>query len=217
MAGMEQLHCIGAKHGRSASRIDELSRAPEENKSRFEDAIGDRDGKHAQETTERGGRFEGGNGGLSDLFGEAAWRHLGGASRNGALDAAAPGAAPTASAAETMNGTHCSELVDRILVSQPGADGSAEVRIRIDESWLADTEVRINRTDAGELSVEFLSDDPDSQRSLLPNLSSLRERLADRTGDSVSVRISESADADANSGDGRSRNRRSIYDESREE
>lgn len=102
-------------------------------------------------------------------------------------------------------------LVERILVSVPQADGANEVRIKIDPKTLPGTEIAIASRPGEALSVEFMSDNVDSQRFLLPNLGALRERLEDRIGGDVSVRMSENASSDT--GDGRSRNRRNLYEE----
>lgn len=134
--------------------------------------------------------------------------------------------AATAPAAQAGTVDIGQALVDRILVSAPAADGSAEVRIRVDPSWLPDTEIVIGKNPAGELLVEFRTDQVDSQRFLMPNLSILRERLTDGSGTAVKVAITESAAPeasagtkhdDASSGDGRSRNRRNVYEEQEEE
>lgn len=108
--------------------------------------------------------------------------------------------------------TRCDELVDRMLVSRPAPDGREEVRIRLDRDWLPATEVVMVKTPGAGLSVEFMSDRVESQRFLLPNLTTLRERLADRTGDQVVVRMTEQA-GEGEDRDGRSRNRRNIYEE----
>ena len=164
------------------------------------------------------------SGGLSDLFGQASRTLTGGPADPSALTTpsmlppfgpAAGDRVAQAAAAEALTQSRCGELVERILVSQPTADGRQEVRLRLDQQWLPNTEVRLLRAESG-LSVEFISDDVNSQRFLLPNLSGLRERLAERLSDPVTVRMSENADAGGNNtdtGDGRSRNRRSVFEE----
>lgn len=103
------------------------------------------------------------------------------------------------------------EIAERILVSAPGPDGASEVRIRIDPKMLPDTEIAMKFVPGEVLSVEIMTDRVEVQRFLLPNLSELRERLAERTGGEVAVHMSENASADT--GDGRSRNRRNVYEE----
>lgn len=114
-------------------------------------------------------------------------------------------------ATEKVSQSRCEELVDQILVSQPQGEGGEEVRIRVDRSWLPETEIRLTKTTGSPLQVEFISDRMESQRFLMPNLADLRTRLAERTGETVQLRMSEHMDSD--SGDGRSRNRRNIYEE----
>ena len=106
----------------------------------------------------------------------------------------------------------CGELVERIVASAPSADGSAEVRLKIDKPWLPDTEVRLTLTPDSRLEVEFNSASLEAQRFLTPNLGSLRERLTDVTGNAVSIRMTESSQ-DGGSRDGRSRNRRNVIEE----
>ena len=113
--------------------------------------------------------------------------------------------------AEWAGPANLDNLVERILVSVPKADGTAEVRIKLDPRLLLATEITLKSQPGEGLTVEFMSDNVDSQRFLLPNLSSLQERLTDRTGDMVTVRMSENASGDT--GDGRSRNRRNLYEE----
>lgn len=162
-------------------------------------------------------------GGLSELFGQANRSLTGGPVDPAALaptnvpaappPSAAPVGAPSPSAAsEATTQARCGELVERILVAQPAADGTQEVRLKLDRQWLPDTEVRLVRSDAG-LAVEFASDDVNAQRFLLPNLSALRERLAERLDGAVTVRMSEQAPSGGDPGDGRSRNRRNLFEE----
>lgn len=108
----------------------------------------------------------------------------------------------------------CAELVERILASEPAADGTAEVRLKVDASILPDTEIKLMQSPEKGLLVEFRSESPDSQRLLMPNLPELRERLSERTEGRVTVTMSESTDSrDAPGGDGRSRNRRNLFEE----
>jgi hypothetical protein len=107
----------------------------------------------------------------------------------------------------------CAEVVERILASRPAADGTAEVRLKIDPALLPDTEIRlINSPDRG-LLVDFKTDSLDSQRFLLPNLPELRNRLEGRTDGRVTVQLTENSATGGSPGDGRSRNRRTVYEE----
>lgn len=139
--------------------------------------------------------------------GAAALLAQGGLKQQPAVPADIAPAAP----AEKPGAAKMDNLVERILVSVPKADGAAEVRIKVDPKLLPNTEIAIASRPGEGLSVEFLSDDVNSQRFLLPNLGALRDRLAEKTGDTVAVRMSENASSDT--GDGRSRNRRNLYDE----
>ncbi len=141
---------------------------------------------------------------LSDLFGAAA-QNIASASVPSSLPSNPVGAAAAPSRLDEM----CEALVDRILVAMPSGDSSAEVRVRIDESWLSATEIRIVADGGGAVSVEFESDNLASQRFLLPHLGNLRDRLGEASVQTVTVRMSESGDT----GDGRSRNRRNLYEE----
>ena len=173
-----------------------------------------------------------GAGGFMDLLGEATRGWTGhaadpaaAAQGQGMANSMAAGMHPAAGAAEpggadAIAQARCGELVERILVSMPQDGGPQEVRLKLDQSWLPDTEVRIALTGSG-LSVEFLSDHVDAQRFLMPNLSALRERLAEQTSQSVTVRMTEAENAGrgagGDTGDGRSRNRRNLYEEAGEE
>ncbi|MDR1519812.1 MAG: hypothetical protein LBU23_06665 [Planctomycetota bacterium] len=150
-----------------------------------------------------------GKDGLADLFGAAAGNLPGLISRFPAM----PAGPVSVGLADGAADLHCGELVERILASQPAADGASEVRIKLDSSWLPETEVRLARSADGGLLVEFASDNVDAQRFLLPNLGGLRERLFERIGGQVTVAMSESGDAGAGAGDGRSRERRNLYEE----
>ncbi len=162
--------------------------------------------------------------GMAALFSQAANFLPGMAAAQQGAEPVSGAAVSSGAAVQTPAGLspqHCDELVDRILVSQPAADGASEVRIKVNESWLQDTEIRLVKTPEGGLSVEFMTDDVDSQRLLMPNLSDLRGRLADRTGEQVTVRMTEQAAQPGDGqgghggqpGDGRSRNRRNLYEE----
>ncbi len=85
------------------------------------------------------------------------------------------------------------------------------MRLRLDRSWLPDTEVRIAHSSNG-LMVEFMSENVEAQRFLMPNLSTLGDRLAERTGEKVAVAMSEQMNTgEGSSQDGRSRNRHTLF------
>ena len=173
---------------------------------------------------------EKGSGGLSDLFGQAARGLTDGAANpaalqgnvnvplpvaNEAVQTSQAGATAAPGSADALASARCGELVERILVSQPASGGAQEVRLKLDQAWLPDTEVRLVRADAG-LTIEFASDNVDAQRFLLPNLSTLRERLLASLDGAVTIRMSESTEADGDTRDGRSRNRRNLYEETKD-
>ncbi len=152
-------------------------------------------------------------GGLSSLFGQALNSLARPADQTAPATPVNATAAPHAASPATEV---CDKIVERILVSQPAADGSAEVRIKLDRQWVADTEVRIIRSPAGGLAVEFECDNLEAQRFLIPNLGALRDRLTAASGAEVAVRVMESAEhpgGGGSSGDGHSRNKRSVYEE----
>ncbi|MDR2390609.1 MAG: flagellar hook-length control protein FliK [Planctomycetota bacterium] len=137
--------------------------------------------------------------------------------------------APEARGADMAASARCGELADRILASAPAADGSAEVRMAIDKPWLPETEVRLTLTADSRLEVEFRTDSVEAQRFLSPNLETLRERLAEKSGGGVAVRLMEgpresggvavrtAETSREGGGDGRSRNRREVIEELDEE
>ncbi len=194
----------------------------------FAHALGEKRGRRDARTSRAGGARatpddESGAKGedVADLFRRAAAAMSG--ARPAVSDAAAangegrPVLAAPAGSAPADNVTPAidrryDELVERILVARPGPHGREEVRIALNRAWLPETEVRMVREPDSGLSVEFVSDEAEAQRFLLPNLSALRERLADRSGERVSVRMSMSWH-DGAGGDGRGRNRRNLYDE----
>jgi type III secretion system needle length determinant len=188
--------------------------AASEKFSRLVDKGGNRPAGAAEQKKPGEGGPPGGNpfdGGLAGLLGQMA---------DGILKTVAPApefSAPVNTAAASESATiasQCGELVESIIASQPAADGSAEVRIRLDRAWLPDTEIRLIRTPDAGLEVEFATDSPEAQRFLQPNLSELRGRLSERMEGRIAVRMSESSSgADS---DGRSRNRRNLYEEIKE-
>lgn len=110
-----------------------------------------------------------------------------------------PAAAGKAAAAERVESPaildRCDQIVDRILVSLPRADGAQEIRLRLDAQWLPNAEVRLTSA-GGELGVEFVLDAA-ARGFIEPRLPLLRDRLRERLGRSVAVGVAESATEDA--------------------
>lgn len=147
------------------------------------------------------------SGGMAALLGNAGRALLAG----GTEPLAASATQPVAAAVPVNLG----EIVDQILVAQPGPDGGQEVSLKINQPWLPATEINLLRKAGGELAVEFRSDHPDAQRFLLPNLAELRGRLESRLESPVVVRLAEHAGSNSGGADseGRSRNRYTLIEE----
>ncbi|MFO1349155.1 MAG: type III secretion HpaP family protein [Gammaproteobacteria bacterium] len=102
------------------------------------------------------------------------------------------------------------KVASRILVADRST-GAPEVRITLHESFLNGAEVRIRR-DEGQVIVEFMLPNVDSQRFLHERRDDLQNVLKERLGDEVRVEI-HAQDPERGNPDGRSRQRRSIRDE----
>lgn len=97
--------------------------------------------------------------------------------------AAAPQAAPAATEVEAL----VNELVDRILVSEPGK-GLPEVRITLARDPLAGTELALARAQDGQLFVRLSCADPAAFRAAVGAQDSLRDAL-ERSGEDARVEI----------------------------
>lgn len=202
---------VGRASGPEKRAASDKGGVSESDAKRMTKALGKDVAKDGQPPTVAGEGQQPAPEGMASLFSQALGRLTGQPAEAGQEGAAGVFQTPGTPAAEAMDGARCGELVDRILASSPAADGTAEVRIKIDKPWLPDTEVRLTLTPDSRLEVEFQTDSVDSQRFLMPNLENLRGRLAERCDGGVSVRMTESSGDSG--GDGRSRNRRDVIEE----
>lgn len=103
------------------------------------------------------------------------------------------------------------QVVDRILVSPPGAGGQ-EVRILLKDSVLPGTEVRISQL-AGQMQIQLVTDSTRSHDLLMQHQASLQQRLSEKLGEhDVVVHVEMGAESQPDR-DGRSRNQRDIQEE----
>jgi type III secretion system needle length determinant len=107
---------------------------------------------------------------------------------------------------------HVRKMVERILVEVPGTSHKQEVRIRLNQDVLADTDIRIFR-EAGRLEIQFVTGSRESHDFLSPNLTSLKEALENRQGEPVSVSVQYTGEGASDQNQGRSRQRRAVWDE----
>ncbi|MEJ5301180.1 MAG: type III secretion HpaP family protein [Thermodesulforhabdaceae bacterium] len=104
------------------------------------------------------------------------------------------------------------KMVERILVEVPDSSNKQEVRISLSNDVLPDTEVRLVRED-GVLKVKFVTGSEDAHRLLSPNLSSLKDQLESRQGDTVMVSVEMRKEGEREQNEGRSRQQRSVWEE----
>lgn len=107
------------------------------------------------------------------------------------------------------------KIADRILISQPDANGNAEIRIQIKQDIIPDTEVRITKTGDG-IKIDFISMSDDSLRLLNQHIDTLSHNLNNRFDGKVVVQVNSGEFSQGNN-DGRSRQQRNLYDEIVEE
>jgi type III secretion system needle length determinant len=181
---------IGSVHKHS----DSSSNSPKSNvdsndQGRFESALDDKQGKEKEPTGQEGQNAQ-------NLFSNMA---------NSMLKGMGTKAEQAASTAQTNAAEQINEIADQILVSKPKPGEAQEVRITLKDSVLADTEVRMVKTDEG-LQVDFVTKNINSNHFLQDNQKSLQDRL----GDSVTVNVQYN---EQGNNDGRSRQQRDMYDE----
>ncbi|PTY01188.1 hypothetical protein DB346_13715 [Verrucomicrobia bacterium LW23] len=120
---------------------------------------------------------------LSSLHGPA------GAGRTPGVDETQGTSGPAASA--EMIEKLGTQVVESMLVTDPAHAQRQEVRLKIRDSVLKDTEVRVFR-DGNDVHVEFLTPSEDSAQTLHQNASDLEETLRERLGAvGVQVRIAK--------------------------
>ncbi|BDV01964.1 hypothetical protein TDMWS_20490 [Thermodesulfomicrobium sp. WS] len=104
------------------------------------------------------------------------------------------------------------KMVERILVEVPGTSHRQEVRIRLGDAVLPDTDIRIFR-DGGRLEVQFLTGSQETRDFLSPHLSSLKEALESRQREPVQVSVAYTGESGGGQNEGRSRERRMVWEE----
>lgn len=88
------------------------------------------------------------------------------------------------------------KMIERILVSDP-KDGDQEIRIKLNESILKDTEIHIKRLNDGSLQISLNSNNANSLQTLVAQQYELKTRLEQIENASVSVEVNtESQDND---------------------
>lgn len=98
-----------------------------------------------------------------------------------------------------------SELVDRILVSEPGK-GAPEVRITLGQGPLSGAELCLARAQDGQLFIRLACADPASFQTAVGAQDALRSAL-ERSGENVRVEIVQSRTDGGNEGDARQQSR----------
>ena len=100
------------------------------------------------------------------------------------------------------------QVADRILVSKPGADGSGQVRITLNESVLDGSEIQISR-EGGELRIVFVAQTESARRLVAENGAAFERTMGERLPDErVRIEVRTEADgggASREEGEGRSR------------
>jgi type III secretion system needle length determinant len=103
------------------------------------------------------------------------------------------------------------QMADRVLVTDPLSGQTAEVRIKVADTLMPDTEVRVWRAPDGQLRVDFETASAFWARALNEASTQLTQRLNERftTGESAQVTVQHHGEQP---GDGRSRNRQSPWE-----
>lgn len=98
------------------------------------------------------------------------------------------------------------KMIERILVSEP-KDGDREIRIKLNDSILKDTEIHLKRLNDGSLQISLNSNNANSLQTLVAQQFELKARLEQIEKASVSVEVnteSQNNDTDQQS--------RGLYD-----
>ncbi len=111
---------------------------------------------------------------------------------------------------------HVLSIVDRILVEVPGTSHRQEVRIRLSQDLLPETEVRIFR-EGGRLEVHFVTKSQQALDQLSPHLHALKEVLERRGEELVYVSVDLTKGSDSGQNEGHSRQKRDVWEETREQ
>jgi len=212
------------RDGRTAA--DEQSADFARSQDRFRQALDGRD--RARPGTDQKGDDAKRNEGKRGL-GDAILAGVGslGGTPSGPLNPAppAPVAGPATMGTAASTAEVAQQIVDRILLSEGTAEGGQEVRISLRQEVLANTEIRIVRTET-DLTVSLISDDGVSLSVLTKAQDALVDRLTTALsagGRDLTVRVAvleNGAQAvtggeasHGEHGQGRSRQHRNLYDE----
>ncbi|MDR2164525.1 MAG: hypothetical protein LBO79_02620 [Zoogloeaceae bacterium] len=124
------------------------------------------------------------------------------------MPAPPPPTAPVAAArpAAASEGETLEKLVRQILVARPEETGHSEVRLRVQDGLLPDTEIRLTRGADGLLSVTLSTGRDDAFQTLVGAQSALKDLLNAREKQEVRLTVIDTRDAQ---GDGDAGGRRS--------
>jgi type III secretion system needle length determinant len=142
-----------------------------------------------------------GNESLSSLMSRLFSERLGAASAPVAQSAPAD-VVNTPRMAETVD-----RLVEQILVSHPDQLGDKEVRLRVRNSVLPDTEIRLSRGADGLLSVTLATGRSDALQTLVAARADLKQALDTRENREIRLTVVDTRDAGAEDGNSDRRSR----------
>ncbi|MDR3175538.1 MAG: hypothetical protein LBU06_03265 [Desulfovibrio sp.] len=97
------------------------------------------------------------------------------------------------------------DLVQRILVSEPKSGAPAEIRLQLNDSVLPDTQIALQRSPDGSLSVMLTTGNASSMQTLVSAQQSLREQLEKHGPVEVRVNSAEESGREERDADRRSR------------
>jgi type III secretion system needle length determinant len=174
-------------------------------KSRFDEMYAKPDGRRGKDSGGEGG--EGGSGlgqervDMSSLF----QNRLAGSEKSAP---AQPLQAEAIQAPAVPTGLDVEKLVDRILVSDPAHSADNEVRLMLNDSLLADTEIVLKRSNDGLLSIHISTSNADSLQTLAAARNDLHQALNAVEEREVRLEIS-GGESSSSSNDADDRDRRS--------
>ena len=161
-------------------------------KERFDRAM-----QESRERDGQGGQENGRGGSRQDALSPQALLDSLFGSRMQSMQTSAVQAAPAPGDVDAL----VNELVDRILVSEPGK-GSPEVRITLGQGPLSGAELCLARAQDGQLFIRLACADPASFQTAVGAQDALRSAL-ERSGENVRVEIVQSRADGGNEGDAR--------------
>lgn len=103
------------------------------------------------------------------------------------------------------------KMVERILVSDPKA-GEQEIRIKLSDNILKDTEISIKRLNDGSLQIQLSSNNINSQQTLIAQQFELKNRLEQIENTEVSVEVNTENQEEKNDAEQQSRGLFDLYD-----